>query len=271
MLNLLLTRHGFTTAGEIVLGGVLDVPLAQQGRDEAAALRDRLAGFRIDRVISSPMIRAVDTARIVAPGRPIETEERLREMHYGRWEGLTFAEIPARDPELRARWESDPAETHTPGGESGDEVASRVLSFLMDLLESEGISGSLATADDGAAASGTGKAAAGPTPRPVGQARFSGAAGMPPRSGPDSGTGPDTGPLSPSDRNVLVVAHGTTNRILLSLGLGAPMRDFRRRWVQDRGNLTVLRYDRGDLADGAQLALLNDTSHLRGLGEARWD
>jgi broad specificity phosphatase PhoE len=226
MLNVLLTRHGYTTAGEVILGGTMDVPLAPRGREEVAALGRRLAGVRIDRVIASPMIRAQETARIIAGDRPIETEERLREMHYGRWEGLTYADIPKRDPELRARWENDPADTHTPGGESGAEVASRVLSFLMDLIESEGISSSLVA--DGVPAA--------PTP----------------------------------DRNVLVAAHGTVNRILLCVALGAPLRDYRRRFVQDRGNLTVLRYERGDLADGAQLVLLNDVSHLRAPGETPW-
>jgi broad specificity phosphatase PhoE len=227
MLNVLLTRHGYTTAGEVVLGGTIDVPLSQRGRDEAEALGRRLAGVRIDRIISSPMVRASETAAIIAAGRPVETDERLREMHYGRWEGLTFEEIPKQDPELRARWERDPAETHTPGGESGEEVASRVLSFLMDLIETEGISGSMAA---------------------------------------------DAVPAHPAtgDRNVLVVAHGTLNRILLCLSMGAPICDYRRRYVQDRGNLTVLRYERGDTADGAQLILSNDIGHLRKPGEIPW-
>jgi phosphoserine phosphatase len=227
MLNVLLTRHGYTTAGEIILGGVIDVPLAARGREEVAALGRRLAGVRIDRAIASPMVRAQETARIIVGDRPIETDERLREMHYGRWEGLTFAEVPKLDPELRARWESDPADTHTPGGECGADVAARVLSFLMDLIESEGISRSLGAEDQGA--------------------------GTP-----------------PPDRNVLVAAHGTVNRILLCVALGAPLRDYRRRFVQDRGNLTVLRYERGDLADGAQLVLLNDVSHLREPGQTPW-
>jgi broad specificity phosphatase PhoE len=227
MLNVLLTRHGYTSAGEVVLGGTIDVPLARRGRDEAELLSRRLAGVRIDRIISSPMVRACETAAIIAAGRPIETDERLREMHYGRWEGMTFEGIPKQDPELRARWESDPAETHTPGGESGEEVAARVLSFLADLIETEGISGSMA------------------------------AEAVPAHAAME-------------DRNVLVVAHGTLNRILLCLAMGVPVRDYRRRFVQDRGNLTVLRYERGDTADGAQLILSNDIAHLRKPGEVPW-
>jgi len=234
MLNLMMTRHGFTTAGEVMLGGTLDVPLAPRGQEEAAALAARLQGQRIDRIVSSPMTRALETARIIAGDRPVESDERLREMRYGHWEGLNFDEIPRQDPELHSRWESDPADTHPPGGESGSEVASRVLGFLVDLLDSEGISESIGSSD--------------------------GSAG--PASGPAGG--------GETERRMLVVAHGTINRILLCVAMGVPVRDFRRRFVQDRGNLTVLRYERGDFADGAQLILSNDISHLRKPGEISW-
>ena len=69
---------------------------------------------------------------------------------------------------------------------------------------------------------------------------------------------------------MLVVAHGTFNRILMCVALGVPVRDYRRRFVQDRANLTVLRYERGDGPDGAQLILANDVGHLRAPGEAPW-
>ena len=72
------------------------------------------------------------------------------------------------------------------------------------------------------------------------------------------------------ERRVLVVAHGTFNRILLCVALGVPVRDFRRRFVQDRTNLTVLRFERTDGPDGAQLLLANDVAHLRGHGQTPW-
>jgi len=72
------------------------------------------------------------------------------------------------------------------------------------------------------------------------------------------------------ERRVLAVAHGTYNRILLCVALGIPVRDYRRRFIQDRTNLTVLRYERGDAPDEAQLVLANDVSHLRDPGEAPW-
>jgi probable phosphoglycerate mutase len=137
MLTLILTRHGQAVAGDVMLGGQLDVPLTPEGRQEAEALARRLAGVRIDRIVSSPMVRALETAQVIAKGRPVELDERLRELDYGRWEGLTYAEIEARDPELRSHWEHDPATIHSPEGESGDEVATRARCFLIDLLADE--------------------------------------------------------------------------------------------------------------------------------------
>ena len=241
MLTLILTRHGQATAGEVMLGGQLDVPLTPEGRTQAQALARRLSGVRIDRIVSSPMLRALETAQAIATGRPVELDERLRELDYGRWEGLTYAEIDDRDPELRARWEHDPAATHSPGGESGDDVAARALSFLVDLLAAEGGE---------------------PSGTPSG------------RHSPDPGG--SRGAISESqaeaegERRVLAVAHGTYNRILMCVALGIPVRDYRRRFIQDRANLTVLRYERGDAPDEAQLVLANDVSHLRDPGEAPW-
>jgi broad specificity phosphatase PhoE len=243
MLNMLLTRHGTTPAGEIMLGGQLDVSLNDQGRTEAAALADRLRDIRVDRIISSPMLRALETAQVLARGRPVEVDERLRELDYGRWEGLDYAEISARDPELRARWEADPATTHSPGGESGDDVAARARSFLVDLLSTE-----CPTENVGRE----------PTRRHL------------PDAGGSRGTVTEGQAESAGERRVLVVAHGTFNRVLLCVALGLPVRDYRRRFMQDRAGLSVLRYEPGDGPDEAQLVLANDVGHLRHAGEAPW-
>jgi broad specificity phosphatase PhoE len=241
MLTLILTRHGQATAGEVMLGGQLDVPLTPGGRAQAEALAGRLSGVRIDRIVSSPMLRALETAQAIATGRPVELDERLRELDYGRWESLTYAEIDDRDPELRARWEHDPAATHSPGGESGDDVAARALSFLVDLLAAEDRE---------------------PNGTPGGRRS--------PDPGGSRGVISESQAEAEGELRVLAVAHGTYNRILLCVALGIPVRDYRRRFIQDRTNLTVLRYERGDAPDEAQLVLANDVSHLRGSGEAPW-
>ena len=242
MLTLILTRHGLTSAGSgVLLGGQLDAALAPEGRIQAESLRGRLAGVRIDRIIASPMTRAVETAQIVAAGRPIEVDERLRELDYGRWEGLTHSEADTRDPELRARWENDPAATHSPGGECGDDVAARALSFLVDLVEAE---------------------LGGPA-SPIVHRRS-------PDAGGSRAISSEPEAEAQGERRVLVVAHGTYNRILMCVALDVPVRDYRRRFVQDLVNLTALRYEPGDAPDDAQLILANDVGHLRGPGLAPW-
>jgi probable phosphoglycerate mutase len=239
MLTLILTRHGQAAPGDLMLGGQLDMPLTPAGRKEAEALGRRLAGVRVDRIVASPMARAMETAQAIATGRPVEVDERLRELDYGRWEGLTAAEIEVRDPELRARWEHDPAATHSPGGESGDDVAARALNFLVDLLATE-------------------------LPGPAGGSRHS------PDPGGSRGAVSEAQAEAEGERRVLVVAHGTYNRILICVALGVPVREYRCRFIQDRTNLTVLRYERDDTPDGAQLILANDVAHLRHSGEAPW-
>ena len=235
MLTLILTRHGLTSAGDVLLGGQLDVSLAPGGRAQAEALRGRLTGVRIDRIIASPMLRAIETAQIVSAGRTIEIDERLR------WEGLTHAEAAVHDPELRARWEADPAEIHSPGGECGNDVAARALGFLVDLVATELHGQNDVPAHHRSPDSGGSR----PLPSEA-QAEVQG------------------------ERRVLVVAHGTYNRILMCVALGIPVRDYRRRFIQDWASLTVLRYEPGDGPEDSELVLSNDVAHLRAPGEAPW-
>jgi broad specificity phosphatase PhoE len=222
MLTLVLTRHGSTPRSdpEQHLGQHLDLPLSDVGRAAAAALGVRLAGIRFDRVLTSPLRRSGETAGLVAPGASLEMDPRLLEMDYGRWEGLTYAEIEAADAAARRRWEADPARLHCPGGESGDEVAARVTAFLDDLLAwSEGTA--------------------------------------------------DAEPADGDERRVLVVAHSSTNRVLLCVAMGVALRDYRRRFVQEPANLTVLSFDPA-LGPGARLLVANDVSHLRGIRGVTW-
>jgi broad specificity phosphatase PhoE len=136
VLTIVLTRHGLTprSVPEQHLGQGIDVGLSAEGESAAVALRARLAGVSFDRIVSSPLERALRTATVLAAGRDIETDERLLEMDYGEWEGLTYEQIDARDPDVRRRWVADPAASTCPGGESGDDVAARVRSFVSDAI-----------------------------------------------------------------------------------------------------------------------------------------
>jgi len=140
VLTLVLTRHGLTPRSdpEQHLGQRIDIELSPAGQAQAVALAVRLDHVRFEKIYTSPLVRARETASIIAqrsPGKPsIEADPRLREMDYGHWEGLTYPQIDARDLAERRAWEADPARIPCPGGESGDDVAARVSSFLVDLL-----------------------------------------------------------------------------------------------------------------------------------------
>lgn len=84
-------RHGQTEMNSRkVLQGRSDLPLNAAGisqAEETAALFVRM-GIIFDRVFSSPLIRAVRTAELLAPGKPVESDSRLIEMDYGPYEGM---------------------------------------------------------------------------------------------------------------------------------------------------------------------------------------
>ena len=136
MLTVVLTRHGHTDLSdtETYLGQRVVAPLSERGRRDALALRERLATVRFARVLTSPLPRAVETTELVVPGFPVERDDRLMEMDYGAWDGLTPSEIEARFPEARVRYDEDPAGFRLPDGESGADVAARVESLLKEMI-----------------------------------------------------------------------------------------------------------------------------------------
>lgn len=70
------------------------------------------------------------------------------------------------------------------------------------------------------------------------------------------------------DRTCLLVGHSSINRVLLAAISGVPLPDYRRRFLQDWTNLTVLRWD--DLDSGPLLMLVNDLAHVRGTDGVTW-
>ncbi|MFE7201537.1 histidine phosphatase family protein [Pseudonocardia alni] len=130
-----LLRHGQTEYNSVGrMQGHLDTRLTDAGRAQAAAVAPRLAQERFDRVITSDLTRAHDTATAVAGavGLPLSVDKRLRETHLGDWQGRTIAEIGADDPGAIAEWRSDPRFT-PPGGESRVDVVVRSLPVVEEL------------------------------------------------------------------------------------------------------------------------------------------
>jgi probable phosphoglycerate mutase len=125
--RLVLVRHGATEhSAEARFSGRNDLPLTDAGRTQAARLAARDFGT-VAAVVSSPLRRAVETAEVIATGLglPVEIVDDLVETDFGVWEGLTFAEAAATDPDVMRRWHGAP-DVAPPGGESFVEVGTRV-------------------------------------------------------------------------------------------------------------------------------------------------
>ncbi|MCJ7604869.1 MAG: histidine phosphatase family protein [Dehalococcoidales bacterium] len=137
MLELILVRHGETTLNrEKMYRGLMDVPLSETGLRQAELLADCLKREEIAVMYSSPLRRAVQTAEPLANGLGIEavTIANLTDMDFGEWQGRTVAEVNKYYPELYRDWRDTPEQVRITGGESLDDVTSRVIPFLEDAV-----------------------------------------------------------------------------------------------------------------------------------------
>jgi alpha-ribazole phosphatase len=134
--RLLLLRHGEPEAdsrGRCY--GRLDVGLSDHGRDQAVRAARFLADAPIAAIYSSPRRRAAETARPLADARGLAlvVREDLREIEFGRLEGMTFDEVRAHDPELYETWMTRPTTVTFPGGEGFGDLQRRVLALAGEL------------------------------------------------------------------------------------------------------------------------------------------
>jgi ribonuclease H / adenosylcobalamin/alpha-ribazole phosphatase len=131
-----LLRHGQTPMSvQKRYAGRSDVPLTDAGVQQAAAAAKRLASAGLGVIVTSPLLRAVQTAQEVAAvtGVAMVTDDGFRETDFGAWEGLTFAEVRERWPGELAAWLADP-DAAPPGGESFADVSARVTAALHRVL-----------------------------------------------------------------------------------------------------------------------------------------
>ena len=124
-------RHGKTDKNTAnVLQGRSDIPLNGLGIKEAEDAAKKLSGIHFFKVFSSPLIRAVDTARIVAPGTAPVIDPRLIEMDYGPYEGVGLLDPPKELMDFFADFANNPAPS---GMESLDSVVRRLGEFLEEI------------------------------------------------------------------------------------------------------------------------------------------
>ena len=132
MSKLILVRHGdnkLDGTGRYL--GSSDVKLSADGLKQAERLRDCLAMQKIDAIYSSNLQRAMVTAETIASKHQlaVTTCAELREIDFGKLEGLTFDEAHQLYPEVTRLWVEKSSALQYPGGESLDEFYNRVSSF----------------------------------------------------------------------------------------------------------------------------------------------
>jgi broad specificity phosphatase PhoE len=135
--RLFLVRHGATSAtAEDRFSGSSGAELSEEGRWQARRLGERLSRQDITAVYSSPLARALDTARIVASHCRLEVDQRdgLREIGHGHWEGRRREDVEQEFAEEYAAWESDPFTFAPLGGESGVAVLARALPVIREIV-----------------------------------------------------------------------------------------------------------------------------------------
>jgi broad specificity phosphatase PhoE len=141
---ILLARHGETddNCEPLRVQGSRDTPLNARGRAQAQELAVRLENEGLVSIRSSHLSRARETAEIVAAhlGLPApRLDPRLAEGNRGEWEGSTFADVEARDPDAWAAWQRGGGAWRFPGGESLQEHADRVAASLADVREHDAL------------------------------------------------------------------------------------------------------------------------------------
>jgi len=131
--EIVLVRHGETDSN--IRGtylGWTDVPLNETGLSQAGIAREKLLNEDFDICISSPLKRALDTARIIVKGKELDilTDERLKERNFGVWDDLTYDEIVNSFPEEHKKWLEDLNNYEVKDGESFSGSYNRIVGFV---------------------------------------------------------------------------------------------------------------------------------------------
>jgi len=140
-LELLLIRHGETEWNkDRVFRGQMDMRMNATGIMQADVVADALKDKVFDAVYSSPLKRALVTARRIAKPHQIEVREKLglSDMHFGIWQGMTEAQVRDKFPALYKKWLENPGRFKVAGGESSKKAWKRVNSELREILFTHG-------------------------------------------------------------------------------------------------------------------------------------
>ncbi len=134
--TILLIRHGETDWNrEKRFRGHYNIPLNENGRSQARLLADALEAINIDIVYSSPLSRALETAKLALKDRNPEIikEDDLRDIDYGHWTGIKESEVESKWPHEYEEWKKSPHKLRIPGGNSLEDIYNTAFKAFKDI------------------------------------------------------------------------------------------------------------------------------------------
>jgi len=137
MTEIILARHGETEWNVTeVFRGRADVELNDTGLRQAELLAEYLGEPKIEAVYSSPLKRALNTAKAIARRHKlkVETSPGLIDCDFGQWQGLPLNEVRKKYKKLYRQWAESPHLVKIPGGESLDEVRERAWGVVNEIV-----------------------------------------------------------------------------------------------------------------------------------------
>ena len=120
-------RHALTSLNDGTFLGVVRDPEVKESH------LPEILEFEIDTIFSSPALRATQTAKALCPNKAIKQEELLREIDYGRAEGMTYEDLRVNYPEIISAWSDGKDPSFPGGGENSLCVNARLKKFMKKL------------------------------------------------------------------------------------------------------------------------------------------
>jgi broad specificity phosphatase PhoE len=137
MAKLILARHGETLWNvDKVFRGRADVNLDEVGIKQAELMGKYLSNWELEAIYSSPLTRALDTANMIARYQKVAVliAQGLTDFDYGEWQSLPEQEVKRLYPDLLSEWHNNPDKVRMPGGESLEDVRSRAVGVVNDVV-----------------------------------------------------------------------------------------------------------------------------------------
>lgn len=132
-----LVRHGESEANiKGLFSGITDTPLSKKGIDQANEVSKKLSDIKFDKIYSSPLYRAIDTAKNITKYNKtdIEIVNDFIEMNFGLFEGLSYKQIEEKYPEIFEKWQMNTSIFTFPEGENTKEFFDRVQKKYKEII-----------------------------------------------------------------------------------------------------------------------------------------